>query len=227
LWERDAETRFNACFLGGFYCRACAWYFYGSPSMTFVLMTIVFIECENRPLGLCRANKKESLTMKTKILSLVSVFALSACATIVGSTSQPVTFKTSPEGAAFSIVNRAGEKVHSGTTPATITLKKGAGYFKAESYTVRYEMPGYEPKEFVVAGNVNGWYFGNIIFGGVIIGMLIVDPSTGAMFTLNDEVANQTLTPTSVKTSSLDESLKIVTVDAVDPSVLAKARRIN
>lgn len=30
---------------------------------------------------------------------------------------------------------------------------------------------------------MNGWYIGNLLFGG-IIGLLIVDPATGAMWTL-------------------------------------------
>ena len=30
--------------------------------------------------------------------------------------------------------------------------------------------------------------FGNILFGGVIVGMLIVDPATGAMWSLKDTV---------------------------------------
>ena len=165
--------------------------------------------------------------MKLKAITVASTFALTACATIIGSTSQPVTFKSSPEGATFSVINRAGEKIHSGLTPATITLRKGAGYFKSETYTVRYEKAGFEPKEFTVSGNVNGWYFGNIIFGGLILGMLIVDPLSGAMFTLDDESANQTLTPVAPRVSNVDGSLRIVTVDSVDPALMAMARRIN
>ena len=97
---------------------------------------------------------------------------VSACATIIGSTTQPVSFKSTPEGATFSITNRAGEKIHAGVTPATVTLNRGAGYFKAETYTVRFEKEGFSSKEFVVSGQVNGWYFGNIIFGGIVLGIL-------------------------------------------------------
>jgi len=32
--------------------------------------------------------------------------------------------------------------------------------------------------------SVNGWYFGNLFIGG-LIGMLIVDPATGAMYRLD------------------------------------------
>lgn len=165
--------------------------------------------------------------MKTTFAAAISIFALSACATIVGSTSQPVTFKSTPEGATFSITNRAGQKVHSGMTPATVTLSKGAGYFKAETYTVKYEKAGYAPKEFAVTGNVNGWYFGNIIFGGIIVGMLIVDPLTGAMFTLDSDNADQTLQALEPTSSLNEESLRVVTVDSVPPELMERARRIN
>jgi hypothetical protein len=33
---------------------------------------------------------------------------------------------------------------------------------------------------------LNKWYFGNILLGGVI-GMLVVDPLTGAMYSLDED----------------------------------------
>jgi hypothetical protein len=39
-----------------------------------------------------------------------------------------------------------------------------------------------------LTAKINGWYFGNLLFGGIIVGMLIVDPATGAMWTLKDTV---------------------------------------
>src|SRR5436305_14092712 len=46
----------------------------------------------------------------------------------------------------------------------------------------------------MVHATINGWYFGNLAFGGVI-GMLVVDPLTGAMYTLEPDQIDQTLTP--------------------------------
>jgi hypothetical protein len=165
--------------------------------------------------------------MKKALATGISVFALSACATIIGSTTQPVTFKSTPEGATISITNRAGEKIHTGLTPATVTLNRGAGYFKAESYTVRYEKAGYEPKEFSVAGNVNGWYFGNIIFGGLVLGMLIVDPLSGAMFTLDGDKVDHALQAVGSSASKADGSLTVVSIDKVPAEVMQYARRVN
>ncbi len=165
--------------------------------------------------------------MKKLLAVGFSVFALSACATIIGSTTQPVTFKSSPEGASLTVTNRAGEKIHTGVTPATVTLNRGAGYFKAESYTVKYEKDGYAPKEFVVAGSVNGWYFGNIIFGGLVVGMLIVDPLSGAMFTLDSDKVDHALEAVGAKTSKADGSLTVVNVTDVPADIMLHARQVN
>ena len=75
----------------------------------------------------------------------------------------------------------------------TVTLNRGAGYFKPEIYTIKFDKEGYESKEVVVTGQVNGWYFGNIIFGGLILGMLIVDPNTGAMYSLSTDKVDEAL----------------------------------
>ena len=131
-----------------------------------------------------------------------------------------MSFKSTPEGATFSITNRAGEKIHAGVTPATVTLNRGAGYFKAETYTVRFEKEGFSSKEFVVSGQVNGWYFGNIIFGGIVLGMLIVDPLSGAMFTLDSDKVDMVLESLGSKNSKADGSLTIVNVSDVPAEVM-------
>jgi hypothetical protein len=68
----------------------------------------------------------------------------------------------------------------------TVTLRKGAGYFKPASYTLRFTKDGFEPSEMHLKGTVSGWYFGNIVFGG-LIGMVAVDPATGAMYKLRPD----------------------------------------
>lgn len=164
--------------------------------------------------------------MKHLLAAGAAALSLTACATIIGSTTQPVTFQSTPEGATISITNRAGEKIHTGITPATVTLNRGAGYFKPESYTVRFQKDGYEPKEVVVAGNVNGWYFGNIIFGGLVLGMLIVDPLSGAMFTLDADKVDQALNAIDAKTTKSDGSLTIVMRQDVPEDIMKQARRV-
>ncbi len=165
--------------------------------------------------------------MKKALIAIAIATSLSGCATIIGSTTQPLTIKSTPEGANVVVINRAGEKIHSGVAPMTVTLNRGAGYFKPEIYTIKFDKEGYESKEVVVSGQVNGWYFGNIIFGGLIIGMLIVDPNTGAMYSLSSDKVEEALVAVGAKTSKADNALTIVSVADVPAELMKSARRIN
>jgi len=161
--------------------------------------------------------------MKTAILARATLAACilgaAGCATIVAKSSQVVTVTSVPPGASVSIVNHAGTAVHSGNTPMTVTLKKGAGYFKAEHYLVRISKDGFQTRELRVDGAVNGWYFGNILFGG-LIGMLAVDPSTGAMYTLRPEALDTTLDAVKVTRAGQEQSLTVVLLADLPPSAL-------
>jgi hypothetical protein len=66
-------------------------------------------------------------------------------------------------------------------------------FFSKARYQVTFEKVGYDKKVVPVEFKLNGWYFGNIIFGGPL-GLLIIDPATGAMFKLETEFLNETLT---------------------------------
>ena len=71
------------------------------------------------------------------------------------------------------------------TAPATVTLDSGAGFFTRAKYTFTFKKDGYPDVVKKRNAYLNGWYFGNIIFGG-LIGILIVDPATGAMWRLDE-----------------------------------------
>ena len=110
--------------------------------------------------------------------------SLSSCASIVSKTNWPVSIDSKPEGVHVSITNKRGIEVFSGKTPVLTKLKSGSGYFSKESYTVVMTYKGIEKRTINLECSVNGWYFGNLLIGG-LIGMLIVDPATGAMFRLD------------------------------------------
>jgi hypothetical protein len=59
------------------------------------------------------------------------------------------------------------------------------------------ETAGYNPYETHVVSTIDGWYFGNILLGG-LVGMLIVDPITGDMYTLSPMDVNCNLAPSTV-----------------------------
>jgi len=121
-----------------------------------------------------------------------------------------------------SITNKNGREVYKGTTPATMFLKSGSGFFGKESYTVTLSKEGYETKKINVECKLNGWYFGNLLLGGVL-GMLIVDPATGAMYKLADEGITETMTPSNASSTSL----RIIEKDQVPENLVSKLVRID
>lgn len=161
-----------------------------------------------------------------KVLSIIlatSLLGLAACSSIFSKSDYPVSINSSPDGATFSITNRAGQKVHSGTTPNTITLNSSAGFFKGETYTVILNKPGFTSKTYTINSSVDGWYFGNILLGGVI-GMLIVDPATGAMFNLPEHVQ---VSLDAQSTSITPNQLILGSIESLNDEQRAKLIRIN
>jgi hypothetical protein len=160
--------------------------------------------------------------MKRSFIAAAVIVSLSGCASIFNGQTQAVSIQSVPEGAAVSVSNRAGEKIHSGPTPVTLTLKRGAGYFKSEVYTLSFSKDGFEPKEVTITGSMSGWYIGNILFGGVI-GMLAVDPVTGGMY-IFPETVTETLQAAAAKTSEAQGSLKVVSTDSLTPEQMKQGR---
>lgn len=124
-------------------------------------------------------------------LLIAALMGIGGCASIVSDSTYPVAITSSPSGASYQIANENGAVVRSGITPDHIMLKSGAGYFDGETYKVSYQKDGYTGNSTVLNSGIDGWYWGNILFGG-LIGMLVVDPITGAMYTL-PENANASL----------------------------------
>jgi hypothetical protein len=171
--------------------------------------------------------EKGEKAMKKLVYSLfvavLMVVFLTGCASIVSKSNYPVTITSNPDGANIKVVNRAGESVFVGQTPATVTLKAGAGFFKGEDYTVTFEKEGYNPHTAQVERGVDGWYIGgNFLFGG-LIGWLIVDPATGAMWTLRNLHADLTSATSSIS----EEGVHIVTIDQVPDDLRSEMVRID
>lgn len=122
------------------------------------------------------------------LLLAATVFTVTGCASIISDTNYPVSVNSSPGGANFEVRNKAGQVVAAGTTPGQVTLDAGAGYFSGETYRVTYRKDGYREQQSVIESGIDGWYWANILFGG-LIGMLIVDPATGAMYTLPENTS--------------------------------------
>ncbi len=135
------------------------------------------------------------------LLTLGFGVLLSSCATIFTKSTYPLSINSNPI-AKISVTDKKGKEIYLGNTPATVPLKAGAGFFSKAEYQVKFTAPGYEEKIVPVTFKIEGWYFGNILFGG-IIGMLIVDPATGAMWKLENKFLNETLAPLTTSTPEL------------------------
>ncbi|MDR0954162.1 MAG: hypothetical protein LBM20_02110 [Rikenellaceae bacterium] len=151
--------------------------------------------------------------------NLFALLALSAilvggtsCASIFSYSTNQVTLTSTPLGANVTVVNRAGKTIFSGTTPAEIRLNVSAGYMKPEQYTVTFEKEGGAQTTIPLLCNVNGWYFGNILIGG-LIGMLVIDPLTGAMFKLATDYVHADLRTEIVSVSGRE--LRILDISQV------------
>jgi len=166
-----------------------------------------------------------SLTKAMVIAGLIVIS--SSCASIVSKTSYPVTIDSTPREASVTIKDRKGEQVFTGKTPAMVKLKSGAGFFKNAKYSVTISKPGFADKTVELTATINGWYFGNLVFGGVI-GLLIVDPATGAMYKLKQTDINETLQSQNSTTSIPNEhKLRIMDINEVPESWKSKLEEVK
>ncbi len=153
------------------------------------------------------------------------VTATCGCASIVGKSTYNVTINSQPEQAEVTIVDKNSNPVYSGNTPTTVNLNAGAGYFSGQDYTVKFKKPGYAEYSTTIERGVSGWYIlGNLVFGG-LIGWLIVDPLTGAMWTLKEDM-NVTLQPTSSMLGS-GQAIRIVLLEDVPDHLRSQLVRIK
>lgn len=146
-------------------------------------------------------------------LGLTAPILFSSCATIFGKSTYPVSIRTDPSGANVSVTDKKSKEVYKGTTPATVVLKSSSAFFSKAEYQVKLSSPGFAEQIIPVNYKLNGWYFGNILIGG-LVGMLIVDPATGAMWKLDTPPIYVTLTKSA--TTTLNEpTLKIMDIKDV------------
>lgn len=160
-------------------------------------------------------------------LALVVLYCVSSagCASIVGKNLFPLTINSNPDGATIVVEDEHGKKMFNGTTPTTVTLNSGESYFHAKTHNITFSKPGYMEQHAVVKATLSGWYWGNILFGG-LIGLLIVDPITGNMWKLQPDVIGN-LTPQQASLNQDQPSLQIVTLDQVPQEMRKHLVRMN
>jgi hypothetical protein len=165
---------------------------------------------------------KKSFVKLAAIIMVMPVL-ITSCASILGKSSYPVSINSNPNGADISITDKKGKEVYKGQSPATVSLKSGAGFFSRAEYQVKISSKGYTEQVVPVIYKLNGWYFGNLFLGG-FLGMLIIDPATGAMWKLDTPPISITLH----KSNALNEpTLQILNVNEVSDAVKANMVKIK
>lgn len=109
------------------------------------------------------------------ILVLIICFAMTSCATIVDGGSKYVSVNVNPENAKIYVNSNRGERyVRQGSFNLAVNDRRAV-------YTLRVELPNYHSEEIIIKKGLNGWVFGNIVFGGPI--GFIIDFATGNIWT--------------------------------------------
>jgi hypothetical protein len=155
--------------------------------------------------------KQKALSTTAKAAAAVLASAvLTGCATIMGE-SAPEAFnvRSAPDHATVVITDESGTKIFEGQTPTSLPLEKKKGFFTGKKYSLQVKKDGHAEQNITVDTKVNGWYLGNILFGG-IIGLLIVDPATGAMWTLDTKEVDVTLEPVQQGAITDSKRLRVV-----------------
>jgi hypothetical protein len=149
----------------------------------------------------------------------------SSCATIFSKSNYPVAVNSNPVGATVTITDKKGKEVFKGQTPTTVTLKSGAGFFARAEYQVKFTANGYAEQILPITYKLNGWYWGNLLIGG-FLGMLIIDPATGAMWKLDTPTVNATLQKTTAGLHSTP-TLQVVDINSLTAAQRAQLVRLK
>jgi hypothetical protein len=161
------------------------------------------------------------------VVALITVVSFAGCASIVAGSDQKISIASDPSEATVKVLDAKGMTVFDSHTPAVAILKKGDGYFKGASYRIRIEKQGYKPQEVVLQSGLNaGWYLlGNLLIGG-LIGWLIIDPLTGAMWSLSPERVSTDL---AANTSFLKqrEGLMVVLLQDIPTSLRPEMQKVT
>jgi len=122
---------------------------------------------------------------------LICIFLLSTlcsgCCSIMCGDEKTTNITSDPSEAKFEITDHDGNIVVRNVTPTNVTLKRGRGWFEKGDYKISFHKEGYEDLTVPINQELEtGWYIGgNIVFGG-LLGIVIIDPLTGAMWTIDD-----------------------------------------
>lgn len=163
------------------------------------------------------------MTIRSAAL-IAALLSTTACASIVKGGNQELAVASSPSDARITVTNSAGETTYTGSTPATVILQKKRGWFEGETYDVTVQKAGYSPQTVQLEPSISGWYAGgNLLFGG-LVGWLVVDPLTGAMWSYAPKTIDASLAR---QMSGNPDGLNIVLVEDAPEIVKAEMEPVG
>ncbi|MEL7313213.1 MAG: PEGA domain-containing protein [Pseudomonadota bacterium] len=135
--------------------------------------------------------KRLSLTTLAAALTL-----LTGCASIVHGPSQEVAISSNPANAT---VTSNGRML--GQTPLTAKLAR------KDEHVIKIELEGYSTYETTLTRTTSGWFWGNIILGGLI--GCAIDVVTGSFYKLTPEQVEAELSEGSARVESNKDGLYV------------------
>ncbi len=157
-----------------------------------------------------------------KILLLITIFTMSlltGCASIVKTGSQNITVNASQSEAKIVIKDTlTGMVIAEGKESLTVDLKRGKGFFEKGDYTIEVSKKGYETMSIPLVGKADPKAYGvGNLFSFGLVGWIIVDPMTGAMWTLSTPKGED----------GKKQPIQIILKENVTGEMLDKAKKIN
>lgn len=117
-------------------------------------------------------------------LATALCFSFTSCATLFTRSKYDVRLNSYPQNATFKVVDAKGRLVATGTTPATVRLKAGGGFFKRGKYLVSMNKSGYYPVESIISSEYDANNLLNLFSWGLY--GFALDGYTGAMWKFGD-----------------------------------------
>jgi hypothetical protein len=150
---------------------------------------------------------------------LLALIFLAGCATIVSGAHQDVVITSSPNSADVSIsrvVAGMDQVEYTGMTPATVPLER-----KFE-YVLSVMMDGYEPATVILENGLNGWIWGNLLFGGPI--GAIIDLASGSSKKLDPDIIHVDLVSvSSASAGSKPELYAVFNIKNIDGELVSSS----
>ena len=168
---------------------------------------------------------KSITLLRSVAVSLSVLFAMStisSCASMFSSSQYPVTFSSSPSRANIKVYKDHGLLVYEGVTPTTVVLDASSGFFSSAQYKIEYKKAGYRKATSVLSASIDGVYFLNILFGG-FLGLIIIDPATGAMWKLSSAHATSLGKKGAMLLKHGGKQVKVGFVDSPDERLFVEA----